>query len=212
MPAHRQSGFTLVEIVIALLMSSIVMIAIYTTSEKQQDVYVTQDEVLGVQNNLRAALLLMTNDIRMAGYDPTGNAGATITIATANSLEFTMDLNANGNTSDSGEDITYSLYTPSGTTVSKLGRKAPNQNPVADNITNLEFYYTLKDGTQSLAPATPADIRAVEITMLARSADTIGNLTATPTMTTPGGQVWSMANNYLWRSQSMVIQCRNMGL
>jgi type IV pilus assembly protein PilW len=215
MRPYHQTGFTLIEILVALLMSGIIMGAIYTTSEKQQDVFVKQDEVLGAQNNLRAAMLLMAKEIRMAGYDPTGSAGATITNATSSSLSFTMDNNGDGNTTDSGENITYSLYTESvdDHTV-KLGRKNPTQNmPVAENITSLEFYYTMADGTQTLTPAAPlANIRAIEVTALARSEDTVGSDTGTTTMTTPGGQTWPMANNYLWRSQSLTIECRNMGL
>ncbi len=41
-----QSGFTMVEMLIALVVSSIIMVAVYTSSKTQQDSYLTQDEVV----------------------------------------------------------------------------------------------------------------------------------------------------------------------
>jgi hypothetical protein len=40
---------------------------------------------------------------------------------------------------------------------------------VADNVTNFSLQYTLKDGTVTSAPANPADIRKVTISVTART-------------------------------------------
>ncbi len=207
----NERGFTLMEILIALLISGMAMAAIYTTSNKQQDVYVDQDQVVAMQDNLRAAMLLMTREIRMAGYDPTMLANAGITIATSNTLTFTMDDNDDGDTADTDENITFDLYTSSG--VQRLGRKNPTINRlVAENISNLEFYYTLANGAQTLAPATLADIRVIQITVLASTATTTSNSIGQTSFTTPSGAAWTLATGYRGRMQSVTVKCRNMGL
>ncbi len=206
----NKQGFTLVEIIIALLMSSLVMAAIYTTTNKQQDVYVDQDQVVAMQDNLRAAMLLMTREIKMAGYDPLGLANAGFTAAAANTMTFTMDLNGDGDVNDPGENITYDLYT---NVTQRLGRKNPTNNmPVADNISNLEFYYTLANGTKTLAPVNLADIRAVQITVLAITAVSTSNNIGQTSFTSPSGAVWTLAAGFRGRMQTATVQCRNMGL
>jgi hypothetical protein len=40
---------------------------------------------------------------------------------------------------------------------------------VADNIQNLQFRYTLKDGSESDSPGTPADIRVIRVDVLAKT-------------------------------------------
>jgi type IV pilus assembly protein PilW len=77
-------------------LTGIVTAAVYRGFGSQQKAAVLQDQVVGMQQNLRAALDLMAKDIRMVGYDPHGSANAGIITATACSLVFTMDLNDNG--------------------------------------------------------------------------------------------------------------------
>jgi type IV pilus assembly protein PilW len=95
-PEVRKAGFTLVEILVALALTGIVAAALYRGFGSQHKAVILQDQVVSMQQDLRSVLLLMTKDIRMVGYDPLGTANAGITIATACSLAFTMDLNDNG--------------------------------------------------------------------------------------------------------------------
>ena len=126
--SNRSKGFTLIEILIALSISSIVMVAIYQTFNSQQKSYIIQEDVAAMQQGLRASMFLLTNDIRMAGYDSqlSGNFGITDirprdianvvdTGITGNScIEITEDLNDNGllipALSNPGERIQYSVY------------------------------------------------------------------------------------------------------
>lgn len=211
MKIQPKNGFTLVELLITLLMSSVVVFSLYSVSKKQQDTYVAQDQVVAMQDNLRAAMLLPIKEIRMAGYDPTGTANATITTATSTTLRFSMDLNGDRDTNDSGEDITYSLYTADG--IQKLGRKNPTQNmPVAEYITNLEFYYTMADGSQTLTPATLNNIRAVQMTVLAQTMNAAPDSTAVSSFTTASGVIWTIPAGFKGRMEIVTVQCRNMGL
>jgi len=61
-------GFTLVELMVAMAISLVVMGAIFLTFKSQQDSYVIQDQVSAMQQNLRAAMYMLTRDIQMAGY------------------------------------------------------------------------------------------------------------------------------------------------
>jgi len=61
-------GFTLIELMVAMVIAIVVMAAIFTTFKSQQDSYVIQDQVTRMQQNLRGAMYVMTRDIQMAGY------------------------------------------------------------------------------------------------------------------------------------------------
>jgi type IV pilus assembly protein PilW len=61
-------GFTLVELLVAMLITLVVMGAIFLTFKSQQDTYVIQDQITATQQNLRSAMYLLTRDIQMAGY------------------------------------------------------------------------------------------------------------------------------------------------
>jgi prepilin-type N-terminal cleavage/methylation domain-containing protein len=63
----RDRGVTLIELMIVLVIASLVVGGIYTLFATQQRSYFVQDQVAGVQQDARAALTIMTRDIRMAG-------------------------------------------------------------------------------------------------------------------------------------------------
>lgn len=224
-------GFTLVEVMVTLVISSIVFAGIYTAFRSQQKSTDTQIQIAEAQQNLRAATLLMTRELRMAGFDPTEDAGASIVNATANSIHLTMDIRGNaggpdkdgdgipdpdGATNDSDEDITYSLYVDADG-VSKLGRAAPALNrPVAENIEALQFFYTLADGTTTLAPADPDLIRSVKVSLVARSdREDLNIVNNTTSFTMGSGAIWTPpnpnTNHFRYRFLTTTIECRNMG-
>jgi type IV pilus assembly protein PilW len=64
-------GFTLIELMIAMVIASIVAGAIMMAFDSQQKTQVNQQLVVEMQQDARAALYLMQQDIRMAGYDET---------------------------------------------------------------------------------------------------------------------------------------------
>lgn len=227
----RESGFTLVELMISIVISAMVFGAIYTAFRSQQKSTDTQIQIAQMQQNLRAASLLMTRELRMTGFDPSGDAGATVTSALPNALRVTMDLRGDdppagvdadgdgitdpdGDLTDPGEDVTYSLYVDADGT-QKLGRAAPALNrPVAENIEVLEFFYTMADGSETLnvLPADYGDIRGVKITIIARSErgdPAINN--ANQSLTLGSGNPWPIPNdNFRRRLMTTSIQFRNM--
>lgn len=68
-------GFTLVELMIAMVIAGIVLAAIYQAYRSQQKVYITQQMVIEMQQNARSAMTLMKREIRMAGYKPAASDG-----------------------------------------------------------------------------------------------------------------------------------------
>ncbi|MGD9034587.1 MAG: PilW family protein [Desulfobacteraceae bacterium] len=64
----KNQGFTLVELLVAMAIATVVLTAIFFTFKSQQDSYVVQSQVAMTQQNVRGAMQLISRDIQMAGY------------------------------------------------------------------------------------------------------------------------------------------------
>ena len=235
---YSSSGFTLVELIIAMLLTGIISIGIFSAYKAQQASYIAQDQVTEMQQNIRAGIDLMIREVRIAGYNPTLTATcATINTATQGRLNFTKDdlpydpvipINGDGDCTDSNENITFGFSLANDTdsngiadgggsdwdVAASLGRDTGGGfQPIADNIEAIEFYYTLDDGTQTLTPAVPGNVRSVQISILARANNPDQNFTNAATYTTASGTVWNpIDNNYRRRLLITTVQIRNLGL
>lgn len=200
------SGFTLVELVIAMVVSSLIMVAVYAAYRAQQHVALGQEQVTEMQQNLRAGLNALARDARLAGYDPNGR-GAGIVTADDDEFSFTMDNDDGGLTTR-----VFELYTPGdgdSNDVTSLRITNPG-SAVANNIEAIEFRYL--DGDNDVATVN-SDIRTVRISMLARADNPDRNFTNTMTYKTASGAEWGPDNdNYRRRLQIVTVQLRNMGL
>jgi type IV pilus assembly protein PilW len=67
----KNSGFTLVELLIAITISSVVVGGAYGVFRGQQKAYTQQEQIADIQQNLRAGSFYLTNEIRLAGYSVT---------------------------------------------------------------------------------------------------------------------------------------------
>lgn len=72
-----QRGFTLVELVIALVVAMVAIGSVYSVYMVQLNSYRNEQAVTEAQQNLRGAMVILEQEIRMAGYDPedTGQFG-----------------------------------------------------------------------------------------------------------------------------------------
>lgn len=68
MKNERESGFTLVELLIAIALGLVILGGLFQTFRTQHDTYIVQDQVAAMQQNLRAAMYLITRDLQMAGW------------------------------------------------------------------------------------------------------------------------------------------------
>lgn len=221
---NSESGFTLIELMVAMGMVSIVVGVIYSAYTVQTKIYTEQDKVAEMQQNIRSGLMFLQREARMAGYNPKDandkscNANPTagpsvapgIHTATASTFGFSMDLDEDGKCTSTGENVTYSLYTSDD--VQKLGRAAPNLNqPIAEHIGNINFIYIFSPplvGSPATKPPTSTptasqldDIVAVQISVLARAKekDRKANDTTT-TFILPNPNAWggNAAGGIIW--------------
>ncbi len=64
----KPRGFTLVELIVALFLSSLLVTALYYTFVKQHKTYTVQEQVVDTQQNARVAVFQMMRELRMAGF------------------------------------------------------------------------------------------------------------------------------------------------
>lgn len=232
-PGKNTYGFTLIEVMITLAISSIVLGAVFVAYSNQQKTYISSDHIAEIQQNLRSAFLLMSSEIREAGCDPTEKANAGIISATSSHLRFTRDIaghtlnvnnRADGELDDPNEDITFG-FSPAfdanadgiaDTGAGDLGRNSgASYQPIAENIQAIEFSYILDTGAVVSNPSSSElnQIRAVQISLLARASSPDTNFLNTQAYTTISGATWGPYNDsYKRRFASITVQCRNLGL
>ena len=232
----QESGFTLIELMVTMLISMFLIAAISTAYISQQRSKTGQDQVVEMQRNARAALEVISADIRMAGFDPRGTAGAGIVTAASGSLQMTKDVNENGKLVDAAgaydpnELIAYRVAGDADEDgivdagVASLGRRtgtAGGFQPVAENIQAIEFLYLLGDDlTPTLAPDPNEleDIRAITITVLARAANPDQHFSNSTVNFVPGSGAagWpgnGVANDHFRRRlYTTTVNIRNQGL
>ena len=65
----NKRGITLIELLVALVISAITMAAIYRIFISQTKVYYVQDQVVETQQSIRSAMEILLRDLRMTGFD-----------------------------------------------------------------------------------------------------------------------------------------------
>ena len=188
--ALNKKGYTLIELMVAMVLSTVVLGAIISTYQSQQKSYVVEDQVAGVQQNIRVGLFYFERDFRMAGCDPLNSSGAGIETADSGTIQFTMDITggendgkdndkdgtidnpdesaySDGDTDDADETVTYALGDSDGDGDTDLER---NGIIIALNIDVMDIVYLDSDGNVLAAPvANPDNIRSIQLTIVART-------------------------------------------
>jgi type IV pilus assembly protein PilW len=208
----NNQGFTLVELMITLAMSGIIVAAIYSAYIIQQKTYYTQGQVVEMQQNIRAALEMMSSEIRMAGYNPSGNADcAGVALANGSQLQIRMDLDNDKFCNSANEDVLYGIAADADGFVDnidanndgkvdanvELTRKPPlaGAQAIAEGIQAIEFTYIFSDGSTPPQPYSTDDlakIQTVQITMLAVANQRDPKYTDTKIYTTSSNINWPL--------------------
>ena len=212
---NNNKGFTLIELMIALVIASIALIGIYGAFQAQVRANTTQEAVADVQQNLRTAMYFLQRSIRMAGYG--AGAGfidnfstmdvpydASTATRNATSIAFTVDFDDDGeidgsvgSSTDSVDDelVAYRFNAGTNTLQKYIPSSAtPNTwDDIAEKIESINFNYLDEDFNTT---AVPANIRSVVISITAQSVQDLAVLAADKSAYTLTAQ----------------IQCRNIGL
>ena len=225
-----RKGFTLLELLVAVAMSVIIVAAAFYFYSTQIESRVTQERVLDIQQNLRASMVMMGNDIRMAGYDPEGTTDAGITAASASVLTFTTSVEAENNgldddgdgTADEADEaalpmtletLSYTLNDEDNDGDLDLVRIVGGSRVVVgENMQALEFNYVLDDGSTTAAPTDRTRIIAVRIALLARSRSEDPGF-SNGVSYRGYAQTWDAYNDgYRRRLLRRTVRCRNRGI
>jgi prepilin-type N-terminal cleavage/methylation domain-containing protein len=148
-PLRDPRGFTLVEMLVALIVASIVGLSMVKLFINQHQAFLRQNEGVRATQNARAGVDMMARELRNAGYDPRGSSGAGITQWSADTFGWTADLNEDGDADDDDEQVAYLFKSGSGTLVRREGG---TNVTIADGITGLTFaYFSDENGTVAAA-------------------------------------------------------------
>lgn len=163
------AGFTLSELLVAMAISGIVVggaVMIFRTMVRSHN---TQVELTTMQQNLRAAMFYLERNIRMAGFDPSGEADAGFAVIKTNRIAFTLDKDENG-IIDSNWDERFDFRLDA----NNLVRIMPSTGAswlVSDNIEALNFVYLDVDGEPT---SNPSSVRSVQVTIVGKIGEQAG--------------------------------------
>jgi prepilin-type N-terminal cleavage/methylation domain-containing protein len=173
---NTQSGFSMPEMLVAMLVLSFVMLGATTVYLSNQRAYERGQAQTETHQNARVGLEMLTRELRMAGFDPLDQISLQATpsvfqTATADTLTFLADVSADGTL----DKITYRLqgdllirefssWDGSGFPAAAIGE-------VAAGVSGFGLAYS--DGTQPTNNAIPApvtgttlwDIRRITVTL-----------------------------------------------
>ncbi len=221
-------GFSLIELLVALAMSSVVLAGIYIAYRTQAGSYITQQMVVDMQQDARSAMYYMQRSIRMSGFDPqgTGAMGFVANFSTpydesgattdAENIAFIIDDDEEGDIDPSNAELI--AYRLDNNRLQWL--TAPNNwEDIAENIDALNFVYLDEAGAVIPDPAADlASIRSVQITLVARAGENPSPLSRktadnTDYMNQQGDVLFSPGgDNFRRIILTAQVKCRNLGL
>lgn len=158
---REESGFTLPEMLVAIMIMIVVLFALYNIFDMSIRVFGFGNDKVEAVENARLGLERMERELRAAyPYDKRNGNNALLTTRTSNSVAFGNDLNGDRKI-DASEQIAYSLSSGSPATLQRNGQ------PVVEFVQDVDgdgkalaFEYMTANGT----PATnEADISMVRI-------------------------------------------------
>jgi type IV pilus assembly protein PilW len=187
-------GFTLVELLVALAISSIILAAVVSFFSTFSSSYTKQNVAADVQQLVRAGVDFMAQSIRMAGLDPsqTGNFG--ISVATASSITFSSDLDLSGGIPGPTETISYFLNGDELWSSLDVGTPLVEEVDVA-NGPGLRFTYLDESGNDLGSPVVAEDL------------DDIRTVVISITVREPAGKSQTVSRTF-----STEVKCRNLGI
>jgi prepilin-type N-terminal cleavage/methylation domain-containing protein len=182
----RQNGFNIIEVMIAVAVSSVLIVAVYQTFHSQQQSYTVQNEAAAMEQSLRGGLYLLTKELRSAGYNPAQETTTNFRFVTSfpapnnlfvvdyavdhSTVAFTLDTNSNGFIDPNGNEQIAYRFNNAQKTLERFNDTQADPTKkweiVASNIDAVYFAYF--DQNKNIT-TDPADIEYIEISLLART-------------------------------------------
>ena len=172
----KQTGVTLIELMLALAISSILMLGVSSIYISSKRGYKIQDNLARQQENSRFSLQILMRDLRMAGYPKTtiknpimtaasetadggGTAPDMITVqyeASVDCLGQPLTLAANACADDASKICAINKYyiatdANNNKNLYCLGNGGANPDVIAENVTNLQIEYGVDNNTTGTA-------------------------------------------------------------
>ena len=158
----RMRGFSLLELIMAMAIGLIVLSTAYTIFAVQNKSLKNQEQIVEMQQNVRAAMDMVCRDVRMAGYNPARATFAGV-IVDSSQLEIKTDLDGDAAIS-SQEDIVYALDS---STLRIMRSAGGSPHTLAENIEGFTFQYLDAAGNVTAANA---NVRMIGVTIRGRTA------------------------------------------
>lgn len=163
MAEESEKGFTIVELLVSILLTFIIMGAIYSVYRVQTHSAKVQENRMEAQEYARSVLDMMVREIRNVGYFPVGACALPvntngIVAASQQSFQFVYDSNAANGCADADEIIAYAYNSGAKniTRASNPGGSTTLESPqdlTDGNATNLQFiYYPQQTGASAPPP------------------------------------------------------------
>lgn len=217
-------GFSLIELLMAMTISLTIIAAVYQLSFSQHRSYRKQDQVVETRQNVRAIMALLTKNLQLAGYDPTGRANTGLVTGFAPPHDsFTIDyendhdiiaftLDENGDATAGADDAEQIAFRLNNGALERYSSQNYEWEMIAPNIEALDFVFLDDTGTKT---TDPAEFRAVQIALLVRATKQDNKYQDTMAYTNKQGDLicQSCPNDHFRRRLLMTtIQLRNLGL
>jgi prepilin-type N-terminal cleavage/methylation domain-containing protein len=187
------AGFSMIELLIVIGILAILFTFMYKGFERLNRYYTAENVKASTQQSARIGVEMMVQDIRRAGLNPLGTAGAGIVAASPTSFRFTADANFDGDVADPSEDITYGLNLDGTCGTCLQQANDLGTETLLGDVNTLAFAYLDDTGiaipTADLATRR-ADIRTVGLTL---------------TVNRPAGRDGTVSRTYTTQ-----VRCRNL--
>lgn len=168
-PIRDRRGFTAAELLVAMGLSAVAAVIIYSVFFSTRNAYFDTRGVSEAQSDSRSVMGLLSQDLRSAGSDPRRIGLQRLPAADLASVRVQNDANGNGVIDAAGEpaeDVTWTFDPDNGTIVRTTPQGAA---ALLGNVTDLQFTY-LDAGGNALGPLplSPENrnlVRAVDVSL-----------------------------------------------